>query len=219
MKIISLDGARVAEFIVTEEVRPNNGLYIPTLHHALVQKYKFLHRPLDPSKIISEGAKFAHGVMHTGEKEVIIQELLVFNDGIIATANTTDSAEIILNDVLAWTKETFGLRDQITKKPRGYTSIIIVDFETALEKSLGAISRFLPILSLEFGHARDSHIPIDVFRLGFSADPAAYPNNHFLIERRAGMPHVSNRYFCSAALRTEAHIRLLEQFEKLAKDA
>jgi hypothetical protein len=44
------------------------------------------------------------------------------------------------------------------------------------------------------------------------------PNADFAIERRAGEPYSSNRFFCTAPMRTEAHVRVLGLIETAMRD-
>jgi hypothetical protein len=55
----------------------------------------------------------------------------------------------------------------------------------------------------------------DITRLDFDFDKIQKPliTAPFSIQRRGGVPFSDNKYFSEAALPTDVHIRLLEQFE------
>ena len=42
-----------------------------------------------------------------------------------------------------------------------------------------------------------------------------YAAPRFLIERRAGVPFSQERYYCSASMHSDSHLRILEEIEKM----
>src|SRR5258708_3245683 len=110
MKIISQPQAIATLLVVPDEVKPLKGYHLPQLIKAVGARYEFGKFPT-AAEVISSGAKFQQGRL----KSVNIPELGIFNDGFIATTSSdTSDSEVVLNDLVAFLKETFGFRDPQT---------------------------------------------------------------------------------------------------------
>jgi hypothetical protein len=218
MNLVSTETGRVLQLVVMEEIRPLSGLYMPTLYQELADRYAFAARPQNYAEAIANGAKFQHGLLITQDREIEIKEIGVYNDGLIVDARNTEDAEFILQDFAAWAVATFALRERKTIIPKIFTSSITVEFNGTLESALKGVETITKHVSNAFAQAYDWHdININLMRLAVNADPQTVPhlrNTQFLIERRLQRPYTENRYLCTAPLRTEDHIALLEKIER-----
>jgi hypothetical protein len=115
--------------------------------------------------------------------------------------------------------EEFGYRYKSVEQQRVYLSNVVVQFE----KDLGQLDLFVKIENLLNGGKATSPPRFQFKRLGFGQGDSS-PGNlsietievaDFAIERRAGEPYSSNRFYCSAPMQTEEHLSLLEKLESL----
>jgi hypothetical protein len=106
MKIVTIEGGRILDLISTEELRPARGLYLPEFIGAIVSRYGFTSVPTDLIEAAKSGAKFEMGKFTIEGDVVAIKELAIYSDGLICDAYGTDTADLILDDVLEWATDT-----------------------------------------------------------------------------------------------------------------
>jgi len=216
MKLIDVQLGRVTQLHLADEVRPLKLPYYPDALRLVVERYGFVTHSLN-EEAITKGAKFQHGRL-AGERDTIpIVELAFFNDGIVVTARDTTAAEQILDDVIAWSTDTFGRRPPLTKRPKIFWSNVIVEFDHSVDAGLSILDRanalFRTALHETYGITYDTALT----RLAFGNDPGKPVPEikpDFILERRADFPVSSNRYFCAAPLKTEALLELLQVFDE-----
>jgi len=218
MKIISTEAGQVLQLFVMDEIRPLSGLYLPTLLAALGERYGFVTKPANLGDDLAKGVKFQTGHHVTDGRDISINEITFFNDGVIVIALNTDDAEIVLDDFWAWATQTFKLREDQTKRPRTYVSSVVVEFGSSIDAAIKgfetASKKVSDAINVTYGRKVDTSI----FRLSFAADPTTVPphfNTQFTIERRLGIPFSKNRYFSSAPLKTKAHLGILKELENI----
>jgi hypothetical protein len=216
MKLVSMEHGQVLMSLIAEEVRPPSGYYLPDLLKAIAERYAFVTLPTIQDAL-REGAKFNQGRFIDQDRTIEIKMLGVFSDGILVTTFKTDDAVIVLEDMMSLA-EHFGFRRPLTLRPRQFGSSVIVDFDSSLDNALQAIqsvkTAFAAALQAHYGWS----LEIETSRLVVACDPTNLPPQRtaeLIIERRAGVPFSQNRYFSAAPLSTEAHLELLERFERL----
>jgi hypothetical protein len=217
LKLIATDTGRVLQLIVMEEIRPSSGIYMPYLFDKLVERYAFVVRPQNIPDAIASGAKFQHGRLQTHNRMVLVSEIGIYNDGIIVDSLNTDDAEFIIQDLLEWARTTFAFRPILTVIPPRFTSSVTVEFDQSIEPQLRGLSAVADHMAAAFKQSYDDDINVSLLRIALNADPLTVPplrNTQFLIERRLQRPYSENRYHCTAPLRTEDHIALLENIER-----
>lgn len=218
MKLVANEGGRILDRISIDELRPPGGVFVPDLFRAIVERYQFAVLPNgNIGEALKDGAKFEHGKAIIGGKTLVVKELAMYSDGLISDAFDTDSAELILDDFIAWATAEFKLKERQSPSSRTYTSAVVIKFEKDLEPALGKMAKVRTLLSdaLKSNHGWD--YTYSTSRLMFSVDPQSMPpyrNTNFILEKRAQVPFSENRYFSAAPFRTEEHLRLLETIEK-----
>lgn len=210
MKLIAKDAAIAGIQVVPDEVKPLVGYYIPVLVRAVAERYKFSKAPT-PDEVRTTGAKFFDGRYVDGTREINISQLGVFNDAMAATTTDTSDSEIVVRDLFTWLQQTFKFRPPVTTPNRFYQSDLIVEFDNNPEDSFRSFAPFVEFLQ---GLTGKNH---QFNRLSFGVDPLSALAPEFIVERRAGMPWTSNRYFSKAHIPTDAHIEALEKLDKLFK--
>src|SRR5437867_1033837 len=113
MKVIGTEVGRVVALMTPEEWRPTK-LSTADAFKAIKERYQFAYAPslsIPWDALQKEGFKFNLGRLKVGDKDLPIQELTFYNDGIVINANNTDDAEAFLGDIAKWATETVGIRD------------------------------------------------------------------------------------------------------------
>jgi hypothetical protein len=142
-------------------------------------------------------------------------------DGDIAIATRTEQANLFLDDLMRVLDENLGYRLRSGKVTKSFLSNVVVEFDKSLEEYFEAISKMVAVIN----DARPGRSPFNIKRLGFGemdisplqTDPlVTVERADFVIERRVGHPFEENRYFCTAPMTTEDHVRVLERIEAIA---
>jgi hypothetical protein len=216
MKIISYEGGRILDLVPLEEIRPLQGVVLPDFLGAVHAKYEFSSKPVDLVEAAKSGAKFELGKFVLDGVPLVIKELSIYNDGLICETYDTRTAELVLDDFLAWATTTFKLRERQSPIRRTYTSAFICKFDKEIESGLGKLDQVRKLLSKALNTAYGWDYEYNLNRLNFMVDPMSIPhlrNTNFVMERRLQFPYSENRYYCIAPLSTEAHTHLLEDIE------
>lgn len=161
---------------------------------------------------------FSRGRFARNGQVKLIDHLQIYELAAVAiTSTSTEDSDFFLDDAAEWAMKTFDVTITEITSTRMYVSQLEVEFEKPLPD-------LLPVL-------RQTAEMINDLRLTYSASPLKYsltgltisydpyeakapaPTN-FMIDRRVGFPHDKNLFFCQAPLKTEDHIRLLEEFEQ-----
>ncbi len=215
--MISAEHGQSLQLFLAEEVRPRSGLYLPDVIRRISERYAFAIGPTNYEIIVKEGARYKDGRLVTEGRTIAIKDLGFFVDGVLAVAFNTDDSDLVLNDLILWATESFGLREPRTKLPRKYVSSVVVEFDAELGRALLAFDelqeRFASAVKNKYGIDPE----INASRITLAADPTKLPAGttfEFIIERRVGRPFSENRYFSSASLPTTSHLDLLAAFER-----
>jgi hypothetical protein len=217
MKLISNEHGQSFQQFVMDEIRPASGLYLPDLVRGIAERYAFSVVPTNYEILLKEGAKYKGGRLVTEGRTIEIRDLGFFNDGALAVAWNTEDSELVLNDILTWATQNFGLREPLTKPPRRFTSSVVVEFGAELDRAMAAFDGLKKDLSSAIGKIYGWDVDIETSRVALAADPSKLPpltTVDFTIERRAGRPFSENRYFSVATVTTDSHLSLLEAFER-----
>jgi|GEM_PF-1947357 len=218
MKIISQDSCRVTILFPLEEVIPLDGMNGPTAIAKIQQRYEFLKTP-DPAMTREEatkaGYKFGTGQFPLKGKKSVIVEFAIYADGIVADARNSEIAETFLDDIIHFMQSEFEFRQFTTEPKRYFWNQIVVEFEKPIERLFPSFEKISGIISRYLNS--DMSMSLARFDLqaekGLQAD--AGPSPKFILERRVGIPYKNERYYSSAPIKTDEHITLLEEIERL----
>jgi hypothetical protein len=224
MKVITTELGRSTQLVIPDEVRPLANSYFPESVRLVTERYGFSAQP-SYSDAVAAGAKFRGGRLIGANKKINITDLTIFSNGIQATATNTSDSDYILDDVIRWAESALGFRQSQTRLSRLHESHIVVDFERQVDALLGIFEKLRGDFATALAGAYGLRAPIALSGFSISADPlqvAAQLHPTYLgvlspefgLVRRLAYPYSGNRFFSTAPLRTEAHIALLEEFEK-----
>ncbi len=214
MKVSAVTLARLVAFIEPVDINPRGQVHYPALAAALVARYGFLKSPqkaedFDESKgILFEGGKFGN----VGNVRVQI-----FSYGIsVDTASSTEDSERMLEDALVWASKEHGLTyQQGMIKRKAFVSQLTFFSDVGLTRLHPAVTNLAEKLSGRVPQFLGQGMQFTPSALFVSIDPFLIksPPAPFSIERRAETPFSENKFFSTAPLPTEEHIRFLEAFE------
>jgi hypothetical protein len=225
MKLVTSNFGAVAIRIVNDEVAPPNGFVAQDIVNFIAERYAFSMRPpvMAPLQNL-QTITFQGGTFAVEQERVAVIGMALVTNGDIVHAPTTDIAEKILEDLIANLEKVFGFRYSNSKQERVYQSNITVDFKDGLQDKLEGIKKLQSIINREIPRP---NLPFEIKRLAFGGADISNPQllqlqptiealerSDFLLERRAGTPYETNRYFSVAPLKTADHIKLLELIER-----
>lgn len=215
MKLVSKDAGFCSVTVVADEIRPLDGINLPGLFQAIADRYRFNKSPsLEEAR--AAGAKFRGGVFVQNDKQIIITELGVFNDGFAATTSDTGDSKQVLFDLLDMARNNFKFRDPTTPPKWFYQSDLVVEFQSSAIEFMEPLIPVIQFLEQEFATATGEKKKFNFDILGFVTEqtPPNRPQPQFYIQRRVGAPLGSKRYFSKAHIPTLPHIRLLEMLDE-----
>jgi len=207
---------------VVQAVKPlGAAVYLPEIASKLKTKYEFVTAPKEReleelvSSDATKGAEFRHGRLIAGGRAVIVQELTVFNDGVIVdTTTSTDDSDLFLTGLLEWAREVLDVK---TVGPRIYVSSLEIRMDVTLEKyvpTFGPIGDKIGALLNGYGIEAPRYEVSEV-TLSFDQFGRLAPQpGTFNLERRANVPYDKDIWFTQAPLKTADHIELLSDLEK-----
>jgi hypothetical protein len=222
MRIIVFESCRVTALFPFEEIIPLGGASDLDITEKIQSKYDFVKGPsLTTDDVSKNGYRFETGKFVHESKPARIADFSVFRDGIVINAARTEAAEAFLDDVTAYMQKEFSFREFMTAPRRYFQSQIVVEFDVSIAKIIRSFESIAATISEPLTEIYGTDIPMQFGRFDFSADrtrlslPSPATVHPFIVERRVGIPFEKERYFCSAPLRSNDHIRVLEKIEKI----
>ena len=206
--------ARVIGFVETNDLNPRGKLSFPMLVPLIVNKFNFQKYPQEAKDFDEQkGVEFIEG--HTGDTS--IDKLVVWYNGIqLDVRSSTDEARKIIDSTLSWLKKEAGLNYSPSMIKRwAYLSQVTFYSEVDLDSAHAAIARLSMSVTKIVSEINQMELQFKPTGLTWSFDRTMkqVPVASFLIQRRADTPFSEGKYFSEAPLPTDAHIKLLEQFE------
>jgi hypothetical protein len=222
MKVVGLELGRVSYLVDLLEIVPAGGMAFAVLASALQSRYDFAVMPTLPLQESQQsGLRFEHGRLGDDARS-LISSFEIHPQGLVAQAIDTRVAEVFFEDFFAAGKKDFGLRDPTSPTKKTYTSSLVVDFETDMDRLL---SEWDKLSALLFGQVKKFYqidVPPGIQRITLRPDPELLPPRlaggllgDFTLERRVFAPYSRQRFYSIAPLPTDAHTLFLEELEKL----
>jgi hypothetical protein len=219
MKLLSILQARTVAYLEVDELFTRRHILGPEFMPNLAERYGFLKMPERLEDFLDEqnGIQFAFGRW----EGTVINQLALYAHGIaVETSASTDISEKILHDVLSWGADAlnFNYRQDMIKR-KAYVSGVLFSTDVSLNalhpKLRGIGERLSSSVANGLGHV----FPYEVTGIFFGYDTTHTKPNApiFTIERRADVPFAENKYFSTAPLPTEEHLKLLKDFEAALK--
>ena len=215
MNLSSVILARTLAYIETFDLSPKGKIYYPDLARALVERYGFQKFPQSIEQFDEQnGVEFVEGKW----KGTVIQKFTIFTNLLtLETRSSTDESRQILEDILEWGVRKF----QLNYKPEMISHFAYVSALTFFSE-VPLLNANQPILNLA---DRTSQLVSEIWKepvqyhglnVAIGHDPLSrkYGIAAFYITRRADTKFSDNKYFSEAPLPTNAHMELLEMYER-----
>jgi hypothetical protein len=211
--------ARVAFFVESVDLNPRGQAFYPAVIRGLVEHYQFQSFP-QKLEDYDEQKGVTLAVGRSGDRT--IDKVVIYSWGLtIDTTSSTSDAEQLLDEALRWSAANLRLTyDRAMIKRKAYLSQVTFYSDAAL----------LPLNPLFDGIAKTvsdtvtSNLklpyrfrPVGIL-LGADPEEQVIPVQRFSIERRERIAFSENKYFSSAPIPTELHLRLLDEYEKAMRD-
>jgi hypothetical protein len=221
MELLAVRTARLVAYLNAEELNPSGRPLAHDFMKAFVDRYSFVKQPTTADEILdtqNKGLIFELGKWN----DVGIAKVVLFDWGIVVETNTsTDASESVLQDMLKWGAETFGLSDRpslITR--RNYVSELVFSSEMSLptiSPKLGSLGD--KITNLVSGYLGSS-LPFETvgLTLAFDSTQSKQLFTPFQIMRLAETPFSLKKYYSGAPLKTADHVQLINDFEASLKN-
>ncbi|MEX5218991.1 MAG: hypothetical protein AB7G68_12735 [Nitrospiraceae bacterium] len=220
MKLIAPELGRVVVLFPGEDIRPLHGLHPPDVFTKIRARYGFQYTPdmtQSWEQVQKDGFKFQLGKFPFGDTSAPIREFAIYNDGVVATALSTEIAEAFLQDAFSWAKESLKLSELSRPARTIYVSNVIVELEGSIDDAiigLEAVSQQLnDMLKSYYGVEAPVHLTSLTFQYDLMRVPQWQNMVPFSITRRVGHPFEHKRYFSEAPLKSLDHIEFLKTFE------
>ena len=218
MQLAAVILARTLGYIETFDLNPRGKVFFPEIVPQIVDRYKFQKFPQTLEQFDeSKGIEF-----HEGKSgDTVIQKFVIWNTLLVVEtrSNTTDSKKI-LEEMLTWGAETFGLNYHPGMlKHFGYVSDLTFHSDVPVLGISPALTRLAQKTSMAVSEIWQEPISYEPINLTVGHDPLArkYGIAGFSITRRAEAKFSENKYFSEAPLPTDLHLSLLEEFEDAIK--
>lgn len=210
--------ARVLGYIETFDLGQGK-LFFPEIVPQIVERYRFQKFPqafeqFDEAK----GVEFFEGWGN-----LVIQKFTIWNTILVVETrtNTTDSKGI-LEDMLLWGAQRFGLNYKTGMLKRfAYVSDLSFYSDVPILSTNPALDALCQKTSTALSDIWQEPVKYEPMTFSVGHDPLSrkYGIAPFSISRRAESRFSENKYFSEAPLPTDMHWQLLEEFEKAIKAA
>lgn len=217
MEVLAVRTARVIVHFNAEELNPAGRPVAHEYFNAFVERYKFIKRPTTADEILDaedKGIIFELGKL---DDDTGINKVILFSWGaLVETSKSTDASEKVVQDILNWGAEKFGLsnRPSLIMK-RNYVSELVFSSNLSLptiSPQLQALSE--SVTTLVRGYLGESS-PFETVgvTLAFDSTQAKQLFTPFSVQRMVETPFSQKKYYSGAPLKTTDHMNVLYDFE------
>ncbi len=199
--------------------------YLPEVTQVVTEHFGFQEYPIDFSKLLAHGAvdaespaNFRHGKVEIDGRQLLIDELQIYQNGTIVSVpgNTSDS-DLITDYLFRWANERFQLNFQIIGAGSHFSQLE-VEFDRSLADLFPALKEIASAINKGLDSSWESIPAYQLINLQFGLDPTKAPQVNpgmFRIEARANMALETKLYFCEATMKTDNHMTILSRFERI----
>lgn len=219
MKILSVALARVVWLFDASHINPR-GLSFQEILQKLSEKYRFAKAPRTVADVSSDKSfAFELGTFVNSKKLPLAVTFKLYGDGMVTdTWSSTDDSTEFMQELSSWATHDFGfLIPDISKINVGYLSQINVESDLKLQSLAPQFVNFARMLESKVKTIDRKPREFEIGGLSFWTEDISKPSAPavFKFEKKWGIPFSANQYFSQAALGTQEHIDILQEFEKL----
>src|SRR6266446_507238 len=209
MQIDEITLARTVWFVNFSAINPM-GLAFGPISKMLIDRYGFLTYPTAPTDFdFSKGIAYGNGQFQF-EGNSLAVGLTIYSTGWMGDSLvSTDASDAFLKDLASWAISHFPIKDPVQLITRYvYDSQLYLTSDVNITAASEKLRTFTDLLKKARGSQTE-----EVWGLLFNPDGST--GYSFSFERKANTPYAEKKYFTKAAVSTERHIKLLDEFEKL----
>jgi hypothetical protein len=163
MKFIGAEGGRVVIVYSAEEIRPDEGLYVPDVVRKIAERYEFVTVPnVGDLKGDFSAITFKTGCLHSGDQKIAIHDFTILQGAMSVDCVNTDHGEAFLKDALVWGAQALGLKPFQTPPKYFFISNIIVEFERGADTKIGSFSAFGNTLTNAMRKNYELDVPVQI---------------------------------------------------------
>ena len=212
MKLLGIESSRI--IYLMQALRPLGQVYIPDAIAKVKERYFFVKVP-NPDAALP--LSFSIGKFRDAQ----IAEFSIYNDGfIVSSSSNTDLLDAFVEDLLGWAAKELSIEPLTGTTPENfYESSIIVKADSDLTGST--------ITGLDVGHvvapamrAANINAPLRLSGVVFDFDSKDFQGKRkpfrLIIDHRINVPFSENIFYSQAPFRTDDHLNILAQFERVA---
>lgn len=217
MELVSVATARVVWLLDIADLNPKGKSIFPEILEWLKEEYHFEKAPasatdLDESKALA----FSRGTFQAGEEIFVDVELKIFNDGFVATTwSSTRVAEAFLENVMRSAAEEFNLAytpDVVRRK------MCVSELNMRSQKDLVGVNPQLSQIAEKISALLPQNIRLPYEFSGLMVSPVQGNTlitiSPFRFERKLKTSPDEHKFYSTAPLHTDEHLRFLEWFEE-----
>lgn len=219
MELLAVRLARVISFLRAEELNPEGRPIAHDFMKLFVERYGFIKFPQKADELLdteNKGVVFELGKF----KDISIDRVALWDWGIVIdTSASTEACETILQDMLDWGHEKYGLSNRPTLiTRRAYVSEVVFSSEmrlTSINQDLQSLGNRITKLVTAYqidGSESLPHEPTGCL-LTFDSTKSKQLFTPFRMERLGETPFEQKKYYSTAPLRTPDHIQIINDFE------
>ena len=219
MKIVNVPLARAAWLVDLWKANPKGRTFVDVFGK-LATRYQFAKPPQNPLDVKNAALEFQAGTFEY-EGVPLAVGLQIYNNGIVGDTNqSTDASEAFLQDVTKWLRTEYELDLPSVLIRKAFTSNLDLECDTPVLTLLNPqLNEFAKYISERTSTLDGIRRKFDVSGLSFFPEdigtaPAPVP---FRFERKWGTPPERNVYFSTASARTQEHLELLNELERILK--
>ena len=217
MELLSVATARSVWLFDLNELNPRGKSLFPELFEWLKDEYHFEKAPKSTADVDETKAfVFSQGNFQVKEEIFVAVELKVYNDGLVAnTWSSTQETDAFLEDVLrsAATEFSLAYKPEIIRRKMYFSELNVrslrnlAGINPTLVQLANKVAELVPgCLGISFEFAGAMVSPIQ------SMTPAIV--SPFRFERKNNTSPEEHKYYSTAPLHTDDHLRVLDWFEQ-----
>jgi hypothetical protein len=221
MKILYIGIARAIWLFDLAALNPA-GKSMQKAIEAIAKKYEFAKAPQSIGDLSNKkGLAFMAGTFLNSKRVPVLVTLNIYNDGVVVdTMSSTDDSTAFLTELTQWLNQEFGF--QIPSHIRkGFFSQIDFECDVPMTKLNPKLDQFIKSVESLVKTADGKARRFDLAALNFWTEDVNNPGAPAVVkfERKISAQFSANHYFSQAPVETDAHKRLLDEFEELLKSS
>jgi hypothetical protein len=215
MRLSAIIQARTLAFVESFDMNPHGAVFYPTIVQGLVEKFGFMKYPQKIEEFDEmKGVDFLAGTW----SGMTVEKFTIYRNGLLLdTRVSTEVSKQIILEGAEWAASTFGLTfaPEMISRWGFLSSVVFYSDCPNLLRGSPAATKMRDNIQRAVTESSGDDTDWEPTVLTFHSEsvPRKPVTAPFTIQRRAETSFSENKYYSEAALPTDVHLALLEQFE------